>query len=215
MLRALPLLVGLTVLGTAGLVHGLWTDRWRSAADLLEARDLVAELPADIGAWKGEEVEQDPDALEMAGAIGHYSRTFLDPKTGEKVLVILLVGKAARMAVHRPEHCYTAAGYELKSKPTEVQVTPPDSEPAELGTALFGRDEATGPSVLRIFWSYGTTQRWSAPANPRWQFARERVLYKLYVIRSIAGQPGLIRDDPCVRFFGEFLPVLERTLSIG
>lgn len=212
MLRVFPLLVGLTVLVAVGLVHGVWTDRWHPSTNLVEATERVAELPADIGGWQGREVPQDPEALAMAGAVGHYSRSFLDPETGERVLVILLVGKASRLVVHRPEHCYTTAGYSIKGQPTTVKVQVPGVEEAELATGLFTRDEAEGPNQLRIFWSFGTAHRWSAPSSPRWSFAREPMLYKLYVIRSVIEQPGPIESDPCLRLLGEMLPLLDQKL---
>src|SRR5688572_18818037 len=104
MTRAIPALVGLTVLVAAGLVHGLWTDRWVPSPALAEATSLLEALPDDIGKWKGRAYEQEPEALRLAGAVAHYSRSFLDPATGDRVLVVLLAGKPSRMVVHRPEH---------------------------------------------------------------------------------------------------------------
>ncbi|MFO0877273.1 MAG: exosortase-associated EpsI family protein [Gemmataceae bacterium] len=213
MRRVVPLLIGLAVLVTVGLVHGRWTDRWQPSTDLVEAADRVAQLPENIGDWKGQEVVQDPEALAMAGAVGHYSRRFQDPQTGEQVLVILLVGKASRLVVHRPEHCYTTAGYIIKNQPTTLRLGIPGLEEAELATGLFVRDEVTGPSQLRIFWAFGANHRWSAPTSPRWAFAREPLLYKLYLIRGVAEEPGSIREDPSLRLLGELLPLLERQLS--
>lgn len=214
MSRALPVLVGLAVLLAAGLVHGLWTDRWRPSPALAEAKALLDSLPADLGPWKGREVEQDPEMLELAGAAAHYSRSFIDPQTGDSVLVILLVGRASRMVVHRPEHCYSAAGFELAGKPERTTVEPPGVAPAEMFTGLFTRDEATGPTRLRIFWSFfAPSSGWSAPANPRLSFAQEKVLYKLYVLRGVTRPKEPIKNDPCVRLLGELLPVLDRALG--
>jgi len=201
------------VLAASGLVHGLWTDRWQPSTALVEATARVEQLPDSIGAWKSVPYEQDAQALEMAGATAHYSRSFLDPVTGDRVLVILMAGKASRMVVHRPEHCYTAAGYVLNGKPVEVKIQPKGLAVSEFASGSFSRDEATGPSQMRIYWSFFANDRWSVPSNPRWEFARERVLYKLYVLRNVAGSSRLIsRDDPCLRLLGELLPILDQTL---
>ncbi len=118
MSRFLPFLIGLALLLGGGVVHGLWTDRWREPEDLAAAAARLETLPDDplAGApdgWRAEKYEQDPDELKLTGAVAHRSRTFTDPETGEKVLVIVLCGKARPMAVHRPEHCYSSAGYEM------------------------------------------------------------------------------------------------------
>src|SRR5687768_13471908 len=124
MTRLLPILIGLAVLLSGGVVHGLWTERWRPSAELARGAEKLDGLPDDIGDWKGQAQEQDAEAMDITGAVAHYSRRFTDPVTGEKVLVLLLAGKPARMSVHRPEHCYRAAGYELAGKPLRLKVTP-------------------------------------------------------------------------------------------
>jgi hypothetical protein len=213
MFRLLPIPLGLALLIGGGVVHGLWTDRWTSPAELEQAARRLAALPPDIGSWKGEAADHDPDSLKLTGAVGHFSRNFTDPVTGERILVILLAGKPARMSVHRPEHCYRAAGYEMVGQAARCTVTPPGEPTADLLTGLFSRDEPTGPAQLRVYWTwYAGGPTWEAPDNPRWHFARRRVLYKLYVIRSYAG-PAPPEADPCSRLLGELLPVLNRELS--
>ncbi len=214
MVRKLAIVVGVVVLVGSGLVHGLWTDRWKSTEDLERAAGRLADLPDDIGSWKGEAVQQDADDLKQSGTLAHYSRAFTDPETGEQVTVLLLVGPARKLVVHRPEHCYRSAGYELMGEPVSIKITPPGQQEAELLTGLFTRDDPGGASQLRICWSWFGGERWEAPANPRLSFARHSVLYKLYVIRNVAGSTPL-PADPCVRLLGELLPILEQALSAG
>jgi hypothetical protein len=116
------------------------------------------------------------------------------------------------MVVHRPEHCYRSAGYEMIDRPTSLTVEPKDGPPAEMWTALFAREQSSGTDRLRIFWSWLGSDRWEASASPRWRFARQRVLYKMYVIRN-ATQPIPLHADPCVQLLGQLLPVLERELK--
>jgi hypothetical protein len=210
-----PVVVGLPVLVGGGVLHGLWTERWVQSPYLSEAAAKLEALPEDIGAWKGVAYEQDPEALALTGAAGHYSRTFTDPVTGEKVLVILLCGKPAQMVVHRPEDCYRAAGYDMAGPTVKVKVRPAESDEAEMLTGTFNRDDATGPTQLRIFWSWygGHGQQWEAPDSPRFHFASEPVLYKLYVIRNLAGHNAPVAQDPAIRLLGELLPLLQRRLG--
>ncbi len=210
--RLLPVPLGVVVLVAGGLAHGLWTNRWTPSRELDQVPQRLAGLPSNIGSWKGQPDEPDPEALQQAGAVGNYSRSFTDPRTGEQVLVVLLAGKPNRMVVHRPEHCYRAAGYELSGPAVRCKVPLADGPPAELWTGVFSRDEAAGASHLRTFWTWYAGGRWEAPDNPRWHFSRQRVLYKLYVIRSVAGSTSL-ESDPCLRLLGELLPILDRALS--
>ena len=215
MSRLIAILIGLLLLVGGGMAHGLWTDRWHQSEQLSQAAKRFALLPPDLGPWKGEAVEQEPEALAMTGAVAHYSRDFLDPETGERVLVILLVGKPARMSVHRPEHCYTASGFTMNGAPVVAKVHGDGIDSAEFFTASFSHEEADGPSQLRIFWAFSSGGRWEAPASPRTRFARQSLLYKLYIIRNVAGSRGPLKKEPEARLIGLLLPELKRTLSAG
>jgi hypothetical protein len=217
MTSRLPFLVGLVVLLGAGIVHGVWTGRWRPSREVADAAARLDALPDDVGAWKGEPYEQDPEELRLTGAAGHWSRTFTDPATGEKVLVVLLCGKGTHMVVHRPEHCYRSVGYEPDAPPVHALVEPAGRPAAEFWTGGFTREEASGPAFLRIFWAWRgaggpPSVGWSAPSSPRLAFARQGALYKLYVIRASA-RAGAPAREPCVELLKLLLPILDDALS--
>jgi hypothetical protein len=206
-----PFLLGLVLLLGGGTVHGLWTNRWQPSQELAEAAARLATLPNDVGSWKGEVYQHDPEVLKMAGAVDHWSREFTDSVTGEKVLVILLCGRSSRMVVHRPEHCYQVAGFELAGPAQRVQITLKGGSTEQLWTGLFNRDDVKGLTQLRIFWSWSTGEKWEAPDSPRLAFARTRVLYKLYVVRPVT-KPLRPIDDPATTLLGQLLPILDNAL---
>jgi hypothetical protein len=212
MTRWLPFLVGLAVLLGAGIVHGLWTERWRPSDELVEAAARLQDLPNAVGAWKGEVYEQDPEEMKLSGAVGQWSRTFTDPTTGDRVLVVLLCGRPAHMVVHRPEHCYRSVGYDPDSPPVQMEVQPPGRPAAAFWTAGLTRDEPAGPAHLRLFWSWRAGDRWSAPSSPRLAFSRQKALYKLYVIHTTPESTPLA-GDPCVKFLDLLLPILDDVLK--
>jgi hypothetical protein len=216
MSKWLPVLAGLGLLLGGGVVHGVWTGRWSESSALPEAVAVLERLPHTLGAWKSEKHKQDPEALALAGAAGHFSRAFTDPKTGDKVLVILLCGKPAHMVVHRPEDCYRAAGYEMSGPAFRIKARAASGASAELFTGLFGRDEAGGPSQVRIFWSWlapGEGAAWEAPSSPRFRYARKPVLFKLYVIRNTSGSAVPAAEDPALELIDLLLPAVDRELS--
>ncbi|MBY0232178.1 MAG: EpsI family protein [Gemmataceae bacterium] len=212
-----PVLAGVALLLAGGLTHGLWTGRWTPSPRLAEARERLASLPADLGAWKGEDYERDPDELAaelaLSGAVGHYVRVFREPGTGEKVLVMLLAGRPAQMAVHRPEDCYRAAGYEMAGPASKATVEATGAPAAEMFTGLFRRDDADGVSQMRIYWAWQGEDGWEAPRSPRFRFARQPVLYKLYVIRDVSGGDAAPQSDPCVALMAELLPALHKAIN--
>jgi hypothetical protein len=222
MFRLLPFLIGLSLLLGGGVVHGLWTDRWQEPEDLAQAAARLAALPddplaGDPDGWRAEPYEQDPDELKATGAVAHWSRTFTDPESGEKVLVILLCGKARAMRVHRPEHCYRSAGY-VTSQPAAKLDIPYGGRSAQVWSGTFSRDDGdgkAGPSDhMRIFWSWYSPgpSLWQAPDSPRLAFAGQRVLYKMYVIRNVTAQTSAV-NDPCVKLLSRLLPILDTALA--
>src|SRR5437764_357191 len=113
MARQLPFLAAFLVLSGTAVLHGLWTDRWGKPAQLEAAAARLQGLPDTVGAWQSKPAELDTASLVNAGAEGSWARRFTHRRTGEVLMVILLCGRAGRMSVHRPEHCYRSAGYEM------------------------------------------------------------------------------------------------------
>jgi hypothetical protein len=215
MTRPVATLCGcLLVLGT-GLVQGVWTDRWRRSQELAAAAARLEEkMPGDLGPWKTEPVDLDPGALKAAGAVGHWARTYRHNRSGESVTLILLCGRSGQISVHRPEHCYRSAGYEMLTAPTLYKLRASAEPLGEFWTALFRKQEADGLTQLRIVWSWFAGNAWSAPDNPRLAFARYPALYKLYVIHEVPLTQDAVDDDPAVELMRRLIPELSAALSV-
>ena len=211
MKRTLLITGAVVLLLTSGLVHGLWTERWGTSQALADASARVAHVPLEIGAWTGTAIPVDADAFAQAGAQTYWSRTYRH-ETGKSVTVILMCGRAGRMAVHTPEVCYRGIGYEMNGAISTY--TGGDAAKSEFRAARFFRQQGT-VSQLRILWSWNDGRAWQAPANPRWQFRGAPYLYKLYIVREAAGDLPNLDTDPAVEFIRELIPALERSLSRG
>jgi Protein of unknown function (DUF3485) len=117
--RTYAFLAAIAALLTSGVVyHALaeGTDQLDAAA----AR--VALVPMDIGNWHGKDDASEAVAFEQTGAKGYWMRQYVNDKTGDSVLVILMCGRPGKMAVHTPEVCYRGAGYELHEQPAAVAI---------------------------------------------------------------------------------------------
>ncbi len=212
--RLLPLAAGLVLVLATGLVHGLWTQRWAASQELEAAAARLEAVPETVGPWTSEPVELDPRALAQAGARGSVVRSYTNGRTGARVLMILLCGRPGPISVHRPEHCYRGAGYDMTG-PAQRRTLRcgPARIPAEFWTARFRRSEETRTVRLGIFWSWFAGRAWEAPASPRVTFAQVPALYKLYVIRELPPTGAVPEEDPGVEFLRAMVPELVKVLS--
>jgi hypothetical protein len=121
------------------------------------------------------------------------------------------------MTVHRPEHCYRSAGYEMTEPALKLEIQC-EGRAAQFWSGNFTRDESDGktgqPEQLRMFWSWyaPAPSLWQAPDSPRLTFAGQRVLYKMYVIRNVTNQTTAA-SDPSVKLLGRLLPILDAELA--
>jgi hypothetical protein len=213
MRRFFPMLAALVVVMAAGLVHGLWTNRWGQSAELEEAVARLERCPIQFDGWKSKSEKIDAEALEQARAAGAWVRRFNHPQYGS-FLVILMCGQGGPMSVHRPENCYRGAGYEMTSpaRRASLEMTQGE-EPAEYFSALFLLQEETRTVRLRIFWSWFDGQSWKAPSSPRVSFARSPALYKLYVIREMTGPEATSEEEFAKDYLRRLLPRLSQALT--
>src|SRR5260370_32137538 len=178
MSRTLPLLTSLIVVLVAAYVHGHWTQRWEMSPELEAAIGRLEKVPESAGGWNARPApEIDPDELALAGAEGSWVKRFTSPGN-DSVLVVLLVGRAGNMSVHRPENCYPANGYDQAGASLRYGITLPRGDKiADVWTAKFVKKDVAAPSQLRIFWARYADGHWQASNYPRWDFARRPYLY--------------------------------------
>ncbi len=203
---ALALIVG------SGLVHGAWTNRWRTAPALAELAARLDSVPKVLGDWTATSQAIPPRHLASAGAVGHLSRTYTHSTKGLSVSVLLLCGLPGDISTHTPDVCYPGAGYTLETTQSYVHQYSLPKQTAEFQTAI-ARRTGTKSSSLRIYWTWHGSSGWSAPSNPRWAFAAEPLLSKLYILRETGGADLDPKNDPCAQFLSLLLPELDRVIS--
>jgi hypothetical protein len=212
MRRNLPVLIALAMLLLAGLVHGVWTDRW-GRPDEPPDFGRLQDVPSTLGEWRGETVEADKNDLDLAHITSTWMRRYTHGGRGDVVTVLLMSGRAGPLSVHTPEACYRGAGFQLLGDRHKYRQLLEGKPPAEFWTARFRKASPTGPLQLRIFWSWKATGPWSAPQVPRLSFARVPVLYKLYVVRETATASDLLEEDPCMDLMRKLLPEMDERLT--
>ncbi len=214
MKRTLLLATGFAAVALSGAVHGLWTDRWHPSAEALAAAERITAVPSRIGDWQGQDLELDPEMLEIADVSGHLARRYVNGRSGDAVNVLLVCGRPGPVSVHTPEACLPGAGYQLVS-PAELHSL---EAPGETGPSVFrvGRFAKPGPAGrkqhLRTWWTWSATGDWLAPERPRVAFGYRASLYRLTVSRGAARADESFDTDPCAELLRLLLPELRRTL---
>lgn len=210
MSRKQAIIAALIVLVTGGLLHGLGSERWRSSAALEDAGARLHTVPKAFGDWVSKDEEDDDASFKQAGAREYWTRTYTRRGSGEMVRVILMCGRAGRMAVHTPQVCYRGAGYEMPEDAVPITI-----DGSSFWSAKFTKPAGAGLAAadLRLYWAWDARGPWEAAVNPRWQFRGEPFLYKLYVSHDLIGSvDGGAAHDVGAAFLSQFLPQLAEAL---
>jgi hypothetical protein len=199
------------VLIAAGIVHGFWTDRWASPAIVKEKAELLNDVPLQIGDWTGTEIAVKPGQAGP-GVTGCIQRSYYHRQRGVTIVLALVNGRPGPVAIHTPEACYGASGYEVGTR-AEVDLDKNDRF-AHFWKADAVRKKVSTEERLRIYWAWNGGDGWKASTDARSEFPRHRypVLHKLYILRDLNSTADLGKDEPCEAFLKELLPVLDRTL---
>ncbi len=136
-----------------------------------------------IGDWLGEDMKIDANVRQVAGAVGAVSRVYRNNRTGDKVDLWLIVGHGRVISAHTPNICYRASGFEMRAPENSLYpMVFPGQREAPFLTNTFFKEDITGRSMIRVFWSWYNTENednkgqvvWEAPQNSRWYFGNTR-----------------------------------------
>jgi hypothetical protein len=209
----LPILVSLTLIGTLGVVHGIFTERWAPSGQLQNALEGIPRVPTQVGSWEGEDIHTDVDGLDRMGIKGCLQRRFRHHETREAVSLLIVCGPGGPICVHTPDVCYVGAGYKELNNETRQEIESSDGRKASFIVARFGKPSGVVPTHLEIFWAWSRDGvEWQAPENPRLSLARSRALYKLYVVREFVPGTRSETSDTAQSFLRQALPVIRQTL---
>jgi hypothetical protein len=147
-----------------------------------------------------------PEQLGDVG--GYFYARFVNRRDGNAVVVFLVGGPPGPVAIHTPDVCYQASGYEVRAQ-ERVTVGDPRRAGGEFWSADLIKNRTALENRLHILWSWSATGAWSVPDSPRLTFARCPLLYKLYVLGD---RPESESAATARVFVSEFLPQLQMTL---
>jgi hypothetical protein len=200
----------IAVILATGIVHGIWTGRWEFSDEPGASVARLSNVGMELGNWQGQTL--DSESQQLGDASGCLLRRYTNRLTGASVTLFLLCGRPGPVAIHPPDSCYAAGGYEI-APPSQFQAsTEPGATPAEFRVARMRKKRVGEQNQLRVFWSWNDGTGWRVPANPRWTFASAPVLFKLYLVRELPDFEEPLDDDPGIDLMRSLLPELDRVL---
>ena len=212
MLQRVYLTLAILLVAGYGVAEALWSERWFTTPVLREASDKLAAVPSVIGPWQGDDRELDDRQARQGEIKASLVRTYTNSETGAMLTVMVVAGRSGPICVHSPETCLGGGGYALASPAVRATIETESPKPT-FWHGVFNKGEAVVPESVEMYWSWNPGTGWRAASSPRWDFARDRALFKVYVSRSL--NPALSRDgdeSPIPAFLQRFLPEVERAL---
>lgn len=210
----LPIAAAVVIMLVTCGVQGVWSERWSTFAELDLYAEQLDKLPLQIGEWQGTDMGKSEEKIRrIAGAVGEVMRIYRNA-AGDEVRVSMICARQRDIFYHTPERCYPAAGFDMQGDP-QHEVFEIGNTSAEFFTTSFLKSEPTGTHAEKGYWSWTGDGKWSAPRNPKLEFAGHRALYKLYVFATIPPGNNKTRatNDFCADFIRAFIPVAEETLK--
>jgi hypothetical protein len=212
MSRYLVPVVALSAVIGSGLVHGYWTGRWEGSEKAVAAAALLGQIPLTLGDWQGHDVDADPAETRQLSA--YIYRRYINQRTGAAVVLILASGRPGPVSIHSPDVCYVASGYD-EAQGQAYRPRLDDGLPrAEFRTAHFVKTKSGSQTHVRVWWSWNAGGTWSVPESPRVAFAAYPVLYKLHLLREMAGANDTPDDDPAHELLRLLLAEFHKSLVL-
>ena len=214
----LALIVALTV--ASAVVQGSIRNRWGPSEAMRAAAQELRNVPNTFGGpqndrWQLKTTETTDklpdDEVEMLECIGYVNRCYENRRTGEQVNVFVVLGPAGPIAVHTPEICFSTQNYTSRDTRQPIAIPTAEEHDDELWALSF-KTKNVGENLLRVYYGWTTSGRWSATDNPRFAFVGSPYLYKIQLASEMPAGSNLKTTDTCREFLKDFLPVLRKHL---
>ena len=154
------------------------------------------------------------------GSADSLARKYADERTGVRIDLLALYGRAGEMHIHAPQLCYPATGHVAVGEPARrtIEYRRPDGEAAKADFFAQVFAKGDGPTAERhtVYHTWYYNGHWVPDeANPK-QYQRVPGMYKVHVDRpSMPGESPENDDpkDPCESFLSEVLTEMERRMA--
>ena len=226
---------GVAIVAIVGLSawEAVYSDRFvDSSVTAEEFGQRFANVPMVVGPWVGTDMRAETATLEMAGAVNHVSRRYVNQNDpSQSVDLWLVVGHSREICRHTPDICYPSQGFSPVGFRGKERIENPDDpeHPATFFTGKFRNESPLNNRLVRVFWAWNGNQpgkdQWEAPeaesiwswvpfksTGPKMYYGNNTALYKMYFTASIADSDEEAKDNPAMAFAKLMLPEVNRAL---
>ena len=213
----LPAILGLVAILSLSFYEGYaMKDRWSEAgAEAKELGERFAQVPLDIGDWKGEDMPVDELIRKTAGAVNYVSRRYTNTKSGEAVVLWLIIGHSRDIVRHTPNICRIAQGFRQISSQLRHTIDYGTGQEGRFFTAKYEKEDALSRGKERVFWTFNHPEmkQWEAPKEgARSHYGLQKALYKLYFTSVVQHDEDTLEDNVSVEFAELMLPAIDAAL---
>jgi hypothetical protein len=160
----------------------------------------LKDLPKEVGTWQaeGEDGQLAPQIARLAGSNSHVVRLYRDTSSGAVVSVLVLYGVANSVFAHRPEVCFTGAGFQEKGDPTDsVLRLPGEREPVRYRVAYFAKTVGGIQQEVEVCHTFLHHNAWLPYLDNRWKLFRQYpAMCKIQIER--VGERTALETSPSV-----------------
>jgi hypothetical protein len=208
-------LVLLATLFGVGIMHGRWTQRWTptAAQHILDMENI----PLVIGMWEGKPIEEKVVQQVLGGGNQFLLRRYVNQYNGTVATTMLTCGPPGPMLIqHLPTECYVSAGYEQVGQTKRFVSQSPDSKvPDEFWVGTVKRTTDAFPVIVRVYWSWTAIGGWQTPDRPRFTFAPYPMVYRIYVIQSLADENEQFEGALVHEFIKELTTAMRESVFVS
>ncbi len=138
----------------------------------------LSEFPKQLGSWRmkeGSDETLEPDIARIAGASDHLIRTYIDEKSGESAVVMIIYGLATKVFPHVPEVCYPANGFRLVRSPEDIVIDVPDTaRQVPFRKQEFVQIKSGQRDSREVYHSFRNAGEWGIDQAKNWKIFRYR-----------------------------------------
>jgi hypothetical protein len=176
------------------------------------------EFPKELGSWRaqeGSEESLEPDIAQIAGARDHMIRTYVDEKSGESTVVMIIYGLARKVFAHVPDICYPATGFRSVPPTEDVDIEiPGTANKARFRMQNYVKYKAGQRDFREVYHSFRNAGEWGIDMAKNWKIFRYHPgMFKVQVQHpgSNSGQKG--ENESVEQLLGLIVGEIERRVA--
>lgn len=198
------LAAGMTIV--SGLAFGWLDARWANPPDMAAIGSKLDDLPDHCGDWTLAENQELPaGSRQLLRCYGDTLRVYVNPNSGHRVTVAVLLGPRGPIAVHTPEICYSGQGVEQQGPRQRIELIS-----GGVAHALWHTDflsKVDGQPELEVFYAWSDGGPWQAAEQPRFWLTD-----RLYKIQLAGPPPPAGQPSESLQFLESFVEQLQPQL---